>query len=122
MKNIVISVNSITREILTNTSELGVAGEKLQSQFIIDFIDNFIDGTATLEYKKSSGATGVVELTKDGSTYTALVDDELTKEQQEIKLQVKIIQATTIAGTPIFKSKVFTLCVGESLNASENLG
>ena len=122
MKNIVISITASTSEVKTNKMELGVAGEHLQSQFIIDFTDEFIDGTATLEYKKASGSTGFIELNKGDKVYSAGVIEELTKEQQEIKFQVKIVQEATETGTPIFKSKVFALYVGESINASEVMG
>ena len=117
MRNIVITVTADSSEIKTNTSEIGVAGENLQAQFIIDFDDKFIDGTATLEYQKASGQKGLINLTKSDSTYSAVVSKDLTDEQQSIKFQVKIVQATTTAGTPIFKSKIFELLVAESINA-----
>lgn len=121
MRNIVITITADDSEVKTNTSELGVAGEKLQSQFIVDFSDQFVDGTATLEYQTASGDKGVIELTKSDKTYSAVVSENLTAEQQEIKFQVKIVQATTTTGTPIFKSKIFALCVFESINASASV-
>lgn len=122
MKNIIISITASTSEVKTNKTELGVAGEHLQSQFIIDFTDIFVDGTATLEYKKASGSTGVIELTKGDNVYSADVIEELTKEQQDIKFQVKIVQEAGETGTPIFKSKIFILCVCESINAGNIVG
>ncbi len=122
MRNIVITITSDNSDVKTSTSELGIAGEKLQSQFIVDFSDQFVDGTATLEYQKASGDKGVVELEKSNKTYSAVVGEDLTAEQQEIKFQVKIVQATTNESTPIFKSKIFVLCVCESINASASVG
>ena len=122
MKDIIISITAGTSEVVTNKKELGVAGEHLQGRFLIDFTDRFVDGTATLEYKKASGQTGSIELIKGDKVYSAGVIEELTKEQQEIKFQVKIVQEATETGTPIFKSKIFTLCVCESINASGIVG
>ncbi len=122
MKDIIISLSAETNEVKLNKHEMGIAGEHLQRKFIVDFVDEFIDGTATLEYKKPSGVKGHLDLTKGDKEYSAYVVEELTREKDKVKFQVKIIQETTEAGTPIYKSKIFTLGVGEGINATENMG
>ncbi len=116
MKDIVISVTAGTSEVKANKPVLGVAGEHLQSQLIIEFSDEFIDGTATFEYKTKSGKKGTLALTKDNNVYKAGVTSDLTGEPPELKCQVKIVQATTAQGTPIFKSRIFSLNISDSIN------
>lgn len=111
MKDIVISVCAGNSDTITTKPILGVKGEHLQSRFVIDFSDEFIDGTATIEYKKMSGAKGSLELTKGDNVYTGIVRNEMTDETPTIKCQLKVVGASTPNGIPIFKSKVFTLTV-----------
>ena len=121
MKDIIISVSAETNDVKLNKTEMGIAGENLQRKFIVEFVDEFVDGTATLEYKKKSGAKGTIALTKGDKEYSAYVVSELMNEQNEVKFQVKIVQATTEAGTPIYKSKIFKLGVGEGITATEEI-
>lgn len=121
MKDIIISLSAETNDAKLNKFEMGIAGEHLQRKFIVDFSDEFIDGTATLEYKKPSGTKGYLELTKGDQQYSTYVVEELTNEKDKVKFQVKIVQPTTEAGTPVFKSKIFQLGVGEGINATEEL-
>lgn len=111
MKDIVISVTAKTSEVKPSTTILGVAGEHLQSQVIVEFADEFIDGTATFNYMTKSGKKGSLVLTKGNNVYTAGVTEDLTAETPTVKCQVKIVQATTAQGTPIFKSRVFDMTV-----------
>ena len=120
MRDIIISLSAETNEVKLNKHEMGIEGEHLQREFIVEFIDEFVDGTAVLEYKKSSGDKGVLPLTKRDNEYSAYVIDELTRETTGVKFQVKIVQPTTDAGTPIFKSKIFTLGVGEGIMATDD--
>ena len=116
MKDIVISVTAETSDVKFNKPVLAVQGEHLQSQVIVEF-DEFIDGTATLEYKKPSGTKGSLPLTKDGNVYKAGVTKELTNEVPRIGCQVKVVQQATAQGTPIFKSKIFYMTVCECIDA-----
>lgn len=117
MKDIVISVTAETSEATPNKPVLAVQGEHLQSQIIVEFSDTFIDGTATLEYKKVSGAKGSLPLTKNDNVYKAGVTSDLTGETPNIKCQVKIVQQATEQGTPIFKSKIFEMKIAQSIDA-----
>lgn len=121
MKDIIISLSAETNDVKLNKYEMGIAGEHLQRKFIVDFMDAFVDGTATLEYLKSSGEKGHLELTRGDKEYSAFVVETLTTEKDKVKFQVKIVQAETEQGTPIFKSKIFTLGVGEGINATEQM-
>lgn len=122
MRDIIISLSAETNEVKLNKYEMGIQGENLQRQFIVEFTDEFVDGTATLEYKKKSGVKGTLALTKGNKEYSAYVVSELTSEEAEVKFQVKIVQTPTTAGTPIFKSKIFRLGVGEGIDATEDIG
>lgn len=121
MKDIIISLSAETNEVKLNKYEMGIAGEHLQRKFIVDFVDEFVNGTATLEYKKSSGKRGYLELIKGDKEYWAYVVEELTSEEDKVKFQVKIVQEATEVGTPVYKSKIFKLGVGEGINATEEL-
>ena len=111
MKDIVISVTAKTSEVKPSTTILGVAGEHLQSKVIIEFAGEFIDGTATLNYMTKSGTKGSLALTKEDNVYTAGVTEELTAETPTIKCQLKVVQATTAQGTPVFKSRIFEMTI-----------
>ena len=116
MKDIVISITAGTSEAKSNKPILAVAGEHLQSQFIIEFSDEFIDGTATVEYKTKSGKKGTLPLKKEDKVYKASVTSDLTSEPPELKCQVKIVCQATEQGTPIFKSKIFTLNICDCID------
>lgn len=115
MKDIVITINPTDSTVQLNTLILGVKGENLQRKLIVEFTENFIDGTATLQYKRKSGEKGFVGLQKEEEAYTGDVTTELTAETT-IKAQVKIVQGTTEKGTPIFKSKVFEMTVCDCID------
>lgn len=116
MKNIVITVSAKTSDIKTSSPILAIKGEHLQTQAVVEFSDEFVDGTATLEYKKKSGTKGSLPLTKNGEVYTASVTSAVTDEAPEIKCQVKVVQATTAQGTPIFKSKTFQMKICDCID------
>lgn len=116
MKDIVISVSAKTSDTKVSNPILAVAGEHLQTQAVIEFTDGFIDGTATLEYKKKSGTKGSLPLTKNGEVYKASVTSALTDETPEIKCQVKVVQTATAQGTPIFKSKTFVMKICDCID------
>lgn len=122
VKDIIITLSADTNEVKLNKKEMGIQGENLQRQFIVEFLDEFVDGTATLEYRKNSGEKGHIDLTKGDKEYSAYVVDELTKEEAEVSFQVKIVQAPIEAGTPIYKSKIFKLGVCEGIIATEDIG
>lgn len=111
MKDIMISVCAGNSEVTATKPILGVKGENLQSRFVIDFSDTFIDGRATIEYKKASGRRGTLELTKGNNVYMGTVGSDMTNETPQIKCQLRVVCASTSNGVPVFKSKVFTLAV-----------
>lgn len=116
MKDIVISVTAETSDVKPSKPVLAVQGEHLQSQVIVEFADRFIDGSATLEYKKQSGQKGSLPLTKGDGVYTAGITNELTNEVPRISCQIKVVQQATEQGTPVFKSKIFHLTVCECID------
>ena len=52
-QDILIKVNSNNGRVELPTARLGINGENLQGNIIVDFIDEFVDGTAILEIKRN---------------------------------------------------------------------
>ncbi len=119
MKDIIITVNKKTRKVKLNTDILGVVGENLQGQFIIDFDNELIDGACFLLCGKPDGESGYIAMTKDASKkiYTAPIKSSLLTQTGNIFLQVKITQNSIDDEIPIFKSVVFSMAVESAINA-----
>lgn len=123
MDNIIITVNSASRSVLVNTDKIALYGENLQGQFVVEFIDNFIDGIARLDVlivdKKKKG---YITLTKKDGTYIGDISSNITCNTGKIKMQVVVKQTATTSGDiPVFKSVIFEVSIEESINAEEPL-
>lgn len=123
MRDVIITVNKKARTVTVSPECIGIEGESKQGQFIVEFADDFVDGTAVLDVEVCNcGTKGYIRLTKDGETYKGDILDSLTCHIGNIKMQVKITQTADATGhAPVFKSVIFTVRVEESINATEEL-
>lgn len=118
MKNIVISVSKETKQI-TKMSQTKIAndGENYQAKLIFNFSDEFVNGTARVEYKLQDDNEKYYQmLTKVEETYEIPIKSVITKEGR-IFMQLVITQSEVDEEIPIFKSNVFYVYVDESINA-----
>lgn len=117
MKNIEIKITKSTRyvDIENETQKVGNEGENLQSNLIFSFTDSFVDGQARLEYT-IDGESRYVTLDKIGETYQTPVKSEMTKKGA-VDMQLVITEGTEENEIPKFKSNVFYLPYGSSINA-----
>jgi hypothetical protein len=117
MKNIEIKITKSTRyvDIENETQKVGNEGENLQSNLIFSFTDSFVDGQARLEYT-IDGESRYAILNKIGETYQTPVKAEMTKKGA-VDMQLVITEGTDETEIPKFKSNVFYLPYGNSINA-----
>lgn len=118
--DIIISVNAKTGEIYKSAPVLGINGENVAGQIIVEFFNgDFVDGTAKLDIQRGNEA-GYVEMTKDANTktYRLEIKKSLLAVVGVIRMQVNITQTKKGEEIPVFKSKVFELNVEESIEAS----
>ena len=115
MKDIKIIINKSTRMVKLSKTMIGNDGENLQSNFVFEFEDEFVNGQARLEYIIDS-ETKYVFLDRDGETYTTPVKSFLTKKGT-INMQLVILEGTDEENVPIFKSNMFYVYCNPSINA-----
>lgn len=119
-KDIIVSVNAADGSVYTNAKSLGINGENLGGQIIVEFFNGaFVDGAAKLDIQRGDEA-GYVEMTKDANTktYRLEIKTSLLAVVGVIRMQVNITQTKKGEEIPVFKSKVFELNVEESIEAS----
>lgn len=123
-KDIIVSVNAADGSVYTNARSLGINGENLGGQIIVEFFNgDFVDGNGRLEVEKSDGTKGYLAMTKDADTKTYRLDicSNLLDVVGGIKAQVRIVQEKENEEIPIFKSLVFSLNVLEALNVTKTI-
>lgn len=119
-KDIIVSVNAADGSVYTNARSLGINGENLGGQIIVEFFNGeFVNGAARLDIQRGN-ETGYVEMTKnaDTKTYRLEIKTSLLAVVGIIKMQVNITQTKKGEEAPVFKSKVFELNVEESIETS----
>lgn len=119
-KDIIVSVNAADGSVYTNARSLGINGENLGGQIIVEFFNGeFVNGAARLDIQRGN-ETGYVEMTKDAETktYRLEIKTSLLAVVGIIKMQVNITQTKKGEEAPVFKSKVFELNVEESIETS----
>ena len=122
MENVIITVNAENKSVVVKPAKIAISGENLQGKFIVEFADNFVDGSARLDVLICASKTkGYITLTKSASTYTGNILSSITKHVGEVKMQVVITQSATSGGTPVFKSAIFEVEIEESINATQEL-
>ena len=115
-QDILIKVNSNNGRVELPTARLGINGENLQGNIIVDFIDEFVDGTAILEIKRNSEKY-YLTMTKENSKYKLPILSSLLSETTTIIMQIRITEGTDDESIPVWKSNKFYLKVEEAINA-----
>ena len=92
-------------------------GENYQAKLIFKFEDEFVNGTARLEYKFQEDDEKYYQmLTKNSEQYEIPIKSVITKEGR-LYMQLVITKSEVDEEIPIFKSNVFYVYVDESINA-----
>ena len=119
-KDIVIMVDEKTSMIYKKVSVLGINNENLQSSIIFKFNENFVDGTAWLEYERND-EKGYILMSKVNDTYVLPIKQSLLSVQGKIYMQLRITQSEDTNGIPVFKSNKFYLEVKEAINSTTSI-
>nr|DAG81698.1 MAG TPA: hypothetical protein [Caudoviricetes sp.] len=124
MKDLIITVCADTRKTKFNRGFIGLNGENLQGNIVVDFTDkaDFVDGTASFEVEQN-GKKYFIEMTKDATNkvYSLPIKSSLLKYAGTLKCQVTITQEETASGTPVFKSEIFQIPCLDAVNATEEI-
>ena len=119
-KDIVIMVDEKTSMIYKKVSVLGINNENLQGSIIFKFNENFVDGTAWLEYERND-EKGYILMSKVNDTYVLPIKQSLLSVQGKIYMQLRITQSEDTNGIPVFKSNKFYLEVKEAINSTTSI-
>ena len=119
MKDVIIKIYKDS-SVYTENSTLGINYENIQGKLVFEFVDEFVDGTAYLEFERKF-EKGLIPMNKVGKTYEIEIKSSLLKEMGNIELQLRITQDEVPNGIPVYKSKVFTLEVLEAINATSEI-
>lgn len=114
INDIIVSVSRETRMVYLSKSFLGNDAENLQGNLIFKFKDEFVNGTARLEYSIGKEKKYAM-LQKTEDSYVIPIQSAITKTGQN-DFQLVITEGTDENAIPIFKSNIFYFYVGESLN------
>lgn len=115
MKDIEIKISQETRMVDLKKTVIGNDAENLQGNLIFSFTDDFVNGTARLEYE-IAGNKRYIMLEKNNNTYSVPIKSVLTKKGQ-INMQLVITEGTSENDIPIFKSNIFYVFCNQSINA-----
>lgn len=115
MKDLIINVNTNTRELERNKDFIGVSGENLYGNIIVKFAGEFIDGTAYFEVEVNDEKY-FIEMQKSGNTYELPIKSSLLARAGKLPCQVRVESSSTV-----FKSKKFFIQVYSALDAKETL-
>ena len=118
-QDILIKVNSNNGRVELPTARLGINGENLQGNIIVDFIDEFVDGTAILEIKRNDEKY-YLTMNKENSKYKLPILSSLLTEVCTIHFQIRITVGTG-NDIPVWKSNIFFLKVEEAINATTTI-
>lgn len=116
-KDIVIMIDEKTSMVYKKVSVLGINNENLQGSIIFKFNENFVDGTAWLEYERND-EKGYILMSKVNDTYVLPIKQSLLSVQGKIYMQLRITQSEDTNGIPVFKSNKFYLEVKEAINST----
>lgn len=106
-----ISLNTVTRECVADSTFLGFEGENQANVLDFSFSDKFVDGTAVLNIKRGKD-TGFVSVDKVGSGYQLPVKSSLLSQVGEVTFQFVI---TTVDGA-IMKFDPFVMTVEDAID------
>lgn len=113
--DLIIKISRSSRRVYLSDEHLGMEGENLQGNIIFEFIDEFVDGVARLEYSTTEESNYII-LTKTDNKYIIPIKNVLT-QQGRIYMQLVITEQEEEEGIPIFKSNKFYIIVNSSINA-----
>lgn len=119
MKDVIIKIYK-DGSVYTENGTLGINYENIQGKLVFEFVDEFVDGTAYLEFERKF-EKGLIPMNKVGKTYEIEIKSSLLKEIGNIELQLRITQDEVPNGIPVYKSKVFTLEVLDAINATSEI-
>lgn len=117
MEKVFISVEKSSRMVNLTKKYIGNDLENLQQELIFKFTDEFVSGSARLEYQIENNKYHI-PMTKDGETYTVPIKNVITKEGK-IPMQLVVVQTAKDKEIPVFKSNVFDMWCNKSINANE---
>ena len=122
MKNIIATINRETSQVVLNTNVLGVVGENLQGNFIVDFKNGFVDGACFLMVQTPKGESGYITMEQDfgAKIYTAPIKSRLLQSAGVLAFQVRITE-NGVNDNPIFKSDIFSMAVKDCINADSEI-
>lgn len=119
MKDVIIKIYKDS-SVYTENGTLGINYENIQGKLVFEFVDEFVDGTAYLEFERKF-EKGLIPMNKVGKTYEIEIKSSLLKEIGNIELQLRITQDEVPNGIPVYKSKVFALEVLDAINATSEI-
>ena len=120
MKDLIITINANTRKIKNSKNFLGINGENLNGNFIVDFEDEFIDGFAYLEVFDGSQKY-LLTMEKVEDHYVLPILSSLLATVGDLQCQVRINSQFDANSVSVFKSEIFKLSVLEAINATETI-
>jgi hypothetical protein len=124
MNDLIITVDRDTRKVKLNRGFIGLNGENLQGNIIVDFTDkaDFIDGVAFLEVDRK-GDKRFIEMEQDAENkaYKLPIKESLLKYACAMKCQVTISQSSDSGETPKFRTEIFEVSCLEAINATEQI-
>jgi hypothetical protein len=106
-----ISLNTVTRECIADSTFLGFEGENQANVLDFSFSDKFVDGTAVLNIKRGKD-TGFVSVDKVGNGYQLPVKSSLLSQVGDVTFQFVI---TTVDGA-IMKFDPFVMTVEDAID------
>lgn len=119
MKYLIVTINANTRKPKLTKNFLGINGENLQGNIIVDFEDEFIDGTCYLEVDDGNEKY-LITMEKVESHYILPIKSSLLKTVGKLSCQIRISSSVN-EDVSIFKSEVFEILVLEAINAAETI-
>lgn len=124
MNDLIVTICRDTRKVKLNRGFIGLNGENLQGNIIVDFTDKaeFVEGTAFFELVQN-GEKYRLEMAIDGvnKVYKLPIKSSLLRYACSLPCQVVITQAETADGVPIFKSDTFEVPCLKAINATETI-
>ncbi len=120
MRDLIITINANTRKIKNSKNFLGINGENLNGNLIVDFEDEFIDGFAYLEVFDGSQKY-LLTMEKVEDHYVLPILSSLLATVGDLQCQIRINSQFDANSVSIFKSEKFELPVLEAINATETM-
>lgn len=117
MKDLIVTINANSRKPKLTKNFLGINGENLQGNIIIDFEDEFIDGICYLEVNDGNEKY-FITMEKVETHYILPIKSSLLRTVGKLPCQIRISSAVD-EDVSIFKSEVFEIPVLEAINAVE---